>query len=270
MPELTIEEIKEISYHILKEVARFCEDNKITYFLACGTALGAIRHNGFIPWDDDIDIAMPREDYERFLRVYSSSKYKLCCIQNDSQYIYPFAKIIDPSTILIEKVEHPYRLGVYIDVFPIDGLPQDRKMLQKHLKRIEWDMRLISWKRISTEKKLNFSHKFIQSIAKVILFPIPISKLILRMDQDLKKYQYKSAKLVGHFVTRAVWGQDVKPKSIFNRPVKHRFVDADYNVPEDYDKYLKMEYGDYMKLPPEEKRVTHHDYIAYWAEEKRQ
>lgn len=267
MQELQLSEIKEISYNILKETAHFCEKNCLTYFLACGTALGAIRHNGFIPWDDDIDIAMPREDYEKFLSIYSSARYELRCIQKDANYLYPFAKIIDTQTVLIENVEHPCKLGVYIDIFPIDGLPKSKKERSKHMKRLAWDMRLISWKRISTKKKLDFQHKLIQKTMRVLLMSISIQRLIQRIDTNLKKYPYSSSDFVGHFVTKSIWGNDVKPRVIFEHPVKHQFMDSSFYVPGDYKRYLKLEYGDYMKLPPKEKQITHHDYVAYWKKE---
>lgn len=262
--ELKIEEIKKIAYKILKDVTDFCDENHLQYFLACGTALGAVRHNGFIPWDDDVDIAMPRPDYEVFLSTYRSNQFALYDARNNKNYPYAFAKVCDESTVLIEHIENPVQLGVYIDVFPIDGLPEEKVERERHLKRIEWDMRILSWKRISVKKKKDILHKAYEIVAKTLLLPVPISTLVNRLEQDVKKYSYESASYVGHFVTKAAWGRDEKPKRIFEEPIKHTFEQDEFWIPGDYDEYLTLEYGEYMKLPPIEKQVPCHDYEVYW------
>lgn len=261
--ELTIEEIKKIEYGILKDVKNFCEKNHIQYFLACGTALGAVRHNGFIPWDDDIDIAMPRPDYEEFLSKYSSEKYAIYDARVKRNYPYAFAKVCSEDTVLIEHIERPVPLGVYIDVFPIDGFPNNVKEQKRHLNLIEWDLRVLSWKRISPNKNKDILHKIYEGIAKILLLPISIEVLVKKLDRDVRKYPYQTSSYVGHFVSKAPWGSDVKPKEIFENAVKHIFEEDEFWIPGQYEEYLRLEYGDYMKLPPLEKRVTHHDYVAY-------
>lgn len=268
MKNLFTPELKEIALGILSEVADFCEKNDIRYYLVCGTALGAVRHNGFIPWDDDIDIGMPRPDYERFAQMYHSEAFPLYTNQRDKKYPYTFGKVCDSKTILIEKnIQKPYPMGVYIDIFPMDGLPDDPQKRKKHLSRVDWHLRVLSWKRISTQKKIGSIHKIIQCIAKLVLAPIPISTLIRRFEKSLKRYDYESGKYVGHLVTRSYWGKTEKPREIFEPYYKHPFEDCEFRVPRDYHQYLTLEYGSYMELPPKEKQVTHHGFDAYWKSE---
>ena len=266
MRELISSDLKKIEYEMLTEITDFCDQNSIRYFLACGTALGAVRHNGFIPWDDDVDIALPRPDYERFVDSYRSDRYEVIDSRFDKAYPYAFAKVSDKSTMLIENLAKPFPMGVYIDVFPIDGMPDDENERKRHLNRIDWDMRLLSWKRISKSRKVGAVHKLYQVIAKVMLAPFSISYFVKKLDKDVQHYSYEKSDHAGHLVTKAIWGKDAKPKELFEKAVKHKFETGEFYIPEDFDKYLTLEYGDYMKLPPKEKQFTRHDFVAYWKE----
>ena len=256
-------ELKSIELSILSEVASFCDNRHIQYILVCGTALGAVRHNGFIPWDDDIDIGMPRPDYERFLCEYSSENFFLKTAKADKYYPYAFAKVCDPKTILIENIDHPCDLGVYIDIFPLDGLPDSEAEQKDHLNRINWDLRVLSSKRISKSKKVGFLHKLIQIAAKMLLVFVPVSVLVGKLEKDVLRYSYETSNFVGHLTTVATWGTDVKPKCIFEHPVKHTFESEEFWIPGNYDEYLSLEYGDYMRIPPIEKQVAKHDFVVY-------
>lgn len=132
MKKITSKEMKSIELNILKDVAEFCDRNQLRYFLCGGTLLGAVRHHGFIPWDDDMDIAMPREDYKKFLMIYNQEKrkYRVSAIENNPNWHMPFARVENLNTVLFEKtLKKKYRkLHVFIDVFPIDGIPDDSKI----------------------------------------------------------------------------------------------------------------------------------------------
>ena len=123
MKKVSDSELKTIELEILREVAAFCDMHDVRYYLVCGTALGAVRHDGFIPWDDDIDLGLPRPDYERFLSLFRSEKYTVLDSRFDDRYPYAFAKVSDNATCLVENIAQPFPMGVYIDLFPIDGLP---------------------------------------------------------------------------------------------------------------------------------------------------
>lgn len=262
--EVTPEQVKAIAYSILTDVAEFCEQNGIQYSLACGTALGAIRHNGFIPWDDDVDICMPRADYERFLDMYASKQYALYDTRYQKNYPYAFAKVCDRNTVLIEHIEEPCKFGVYIDIFPIDGLPKSEALRKKHMKKLDWGFRLLAWKRMPRNMKLDIPHKLILLAAKSVLHIVPIRFLLRKLEYDVKRYSYTRSDYVGHLVSPAPWGVDVKPKRIFENPVRHVFEDREFFVPGNVDEYLTLEYGDYMQLPPKEKQVAKHDFVAYY------
>ncbi len=257
-------QIKMISYRILKDVADFCESHGIQYYLACGTALGAIRHGGFIPWDDDVDISMPRGDYERFLDMYQSERNVIFDTRYCKNYPYGFAKVCDRNTVVIEHIEEPCKFGVYVDIFPIDGLPNDAKLCRKHMKKLHWDFRVLAWKRMPRDKDLDIPHKIILVLAKSVLHIVPIRFLLRKLEYDVKKYSYTRSNYVGHLVSPSPWGSDIKPKRVFENPVRHRFEDREFFVPGQVDEYLRLEYVDYMQLPPEEKRVAKHDFVAYY------
>ena len=132
MKNIGLDELKRIQIAILDKVHAFCLENNIIYFLSCGSLLGAIRHGGYIPWDDDIDLFMPRESYERFISSYNEADNgtRVRTLFTDKRYYYSFAKVEDVNTILVEKLPEKMDIGVNIDIFPIDGVPNN-KMLRK-------------------------------------------------------------------------------------------------------------------------------------------
>lgn len=137
--QLSLEEIKQYSIEILKDIQNVCSRLNITYFLDSGSLLGAIRHNGFIPWDDDIDISMPRPDYEIFIKEYNNNcnpKFRVKSIEIDSKYWFPYAKVYDTTAILYENGINPFNLGLSVDVFPIDGYPDNLQEQKKHYKNV--------------------------------------------------------------------------------------------------------------------------------------
>ena len=125
MEELGIDKLKQIQLDMLKDIHTFCVEHEIRYSLAFGTLLGAVRHKGYIPWDDDIDIMMPREDYNRFIRSYGNQTYKIADMSVNPNYGLPFAKVEDVLTVIEENVEGESVFGVYIDVFPVDSIPDN-------------------------------------------------------------------------------------------------------------------------------------------------
>ena len=127
MKEISLNELRKIQIDILDKVHNFCIQNNITYFLSSGTLLGAIRHGGYIPWDDDIDLYMPRESYERFINIYKDDSHdtRVITLYNNKEYYYPFAKVEDTNSIVIENVPEKFNIGINIDIFPIDGVPNN-------------------------------------------------------------------------------------------------------------------------------------------------
>ncbi len=263
------EDFKKICTQILIEFKKICEKNNLTFFLGYGTALGAVRHGGFIPWDDDIDVIMPRPDYEKLIQIYNNEdeRYLLLCHEIDDSYFYPFAKLCDKSTILIEKhFANDKNMGIYIDIFPLDGNGNERKSAEKHLHKC-----------IKTQQKLNNAmakHFFrgnnnaIKEIMRYfryrIIKRIGSKHYYKKLDDLFKKYLLHDSL----YVSNNSWGttKELFEKDIFERSVDIEFEGNVFPIVENYDKYLSSLYGDYMKLPPKESQVSHHDIIVYYKE----
>lgn len=264
MKELGLEEIQKTELDILLHINEFCKENGICYYLDGGTCIGAIRHNGFIPWDDDIDIIMRRRDYNRFLECYSNqdnAQYKILTHTNNSTYYYTFAKIVNNKTLLVENNVAPIDgLGVYIDVFPCDSLPTSvfhRKCMQNAIRFYKF---LASTGMVSKEKYTNYGK--IKKLAYKLLCIYGWQRALDRIDTICNKAANKPAKYIFDVVGSTEIYRFV-PAYCFGLPTYTEFEGHLLPVPTDYDCYLRELYGDYMKLPPVEKRVAKHDYIAY-------
>lgn len=282
MHQIGIDELKSIELNILKDVAAFCDENGIRYYLCGGTLLGAIRHKGFIPWDDDIDIIMPRPDYIRFNTLYNKrgAFYRVNSLVNDPAWYSTFAEVEDTRTI---KKYRGFALdsnrGISIDVFPMDGAPE----IEAERKRF-WKINNIMT-RIATLSQQTFtvSHHFVDqdvrfSALRTILrtsikfMAIPFAKLFIpfhfnqrvterAMAYDVDQSTYIGVSTFPHYG----YGECVKGKP-FLRIKKRLFEGELYNTPDNYDEYLTNLYGDYMTPPPAKNQKPHHDFEAYWKE----
>ena len=263
-PNKTIgkDELKTIQLNILKDVHAFCELNHIKYFLTYGSLIGAIRHNGFIPWDDDIDIAMPRPDYIRFVNSYHSERYEVLSLANVPYFPLAYAKITDKRTSLLENFYHQYDFGVNIDLFPIDGLPDDISESHTHYNKLRNLRYLRLIKILKPSHAKSFPKKALLLFAKAILSFYPYSQIVKRTNKLLLKYNYDDCK----FVADMNFGNASRRihKSVFSSVEKHQFEDCLLNIPVGYDSYLRSIYGDYMKLPPIEQQKSNHYFNAHW------
>ena len=260
MRKLSLEECKKISLDILIDIADFCEKNNITYFLAVGTLLGAIRHGGFIPWDDDIDIMMPRPDYERFLKEYTGH-YRL--LKPEEGLLY-YAKAYDPDTVKYEA-DTDYRknkpIGVDIDIFPLDGVVNDERIIEKMYKR---ECLLETLLRLSNQP-IFLRKNPIKCINRIIPRLIGSKNIVKLIEKNAKTYDYESS----DYVIRWRWSPNgftgALPKSVFEK-ASGTFEGHKFCIPKGYDQFLTAFFGDYMTLPPEDKRVTH-DFDCYSLKE---
>ena len=266
MREITeIRELQEIELDILVYIDKVCREHGLKYFLAYGTLLGAIRHKGFIPWDDDIDILMPREDYEEFCTLLSHEKgrYRLLEWKRNKGYIYAFAKVVDTKTCLKEKaVVLKSRLGVYVDVFPYDGWKGKKQVARADfLGRIHnWKIRGFKSMRHNENRWKNIPRYFLWILLKALS-----QKNLLRLtERNARSLASAKPNRYGAFCC----GADTE-KCVFQREDVEKCIEAPFEghlfyIPEGYDHLLKNTYGDYMQLPPEDQRVSGHDYRAYW------
>lgn len=271
MKELTRREIQNGSLEILKKIDKICNDLNLEYFLAYGTLIGAIRHHGFIPWDDDVDIWMPRKEYQRFIDFCVNNPdelepYVLMSQYNKKDYPHGIGRLVDPRFTLDVKNEIPYGLGLFVDIYPLDGAGDTEKEYKKRKKvASRYSSLCFLSSRVSLEKGTT------RGLKKILLkFPAFIyAKLrgtryfLNKLEEISKEKSYENCKFIGCMV----WGTDgiraIFPKEWFEDWVTVEFEASYFRVPKDYEKILRRLYGDYMKLPPKEKQKGHHFYKAY-------
>lgn len=249
--------------NILKKVTSFCETNNLCYFLAYGTLLGAIRHKGYIPWDDDIDIFIPRKDYEKFVSTFRDNRIKVLDFRYDKEYLYPFSKATDSDTLLVEKSSliRCKGLGVNIDIFPLDNIPNS------FLKRKAFIAKNKLFRYVFVSKAVdNSNNKWYKKIVAFFINFFTKRQSLASVLSKWNKHMMKYANIDTKFVGCVAWGYG--KKEIVNRNVFYpmsiaSFEGLPFKIPGKYDFYLKKIYGNYMCFPPESERVTHHFFDAY-------
>lgn len=270
MRKITSKEIQKLELDILKEFKQFALKNDIQYFLCGGTLLGAIRHKGFIPWDDDIDIFVPRQSYDKIMTILQNNRflddektYKVY-FPLDENYIYPYIKVVNEKTIVYEKdIKRKYCLGVWVDVFPLDEWPdsieEQQKLLKNHSKYKFFNKIYVAG-HLST-----LSKKIIAAIGK-------IGYAILCFGKDNKYWVEKMLSQIqpyhSHLVGNLSWpnrDKDIFSKEIFKNSIECQFEDDTFPIPVGYKEYLTNMYGDYMQLPKEKDRVFH-DFEGYYLD----
>jgi lipopolysaccharide cholinephosphotransferase len=241
---------------------QFCEQNGINYYIVGGTLIGAVRHSGFIPWDDDIDIGMPREDYDRFLELadkfyeQTNRRYRISHTGNDEGYFYQFAKSYDTEATVTESFLKPFIRGTWVDIFPIDGTFKSLFLQKLQRKAIEWVQFFLFTKAGAYEPSKNMIKRKIRIfISKIFPVSIPALDSLIKALLTIKKFN--NSNYVGNLV--GYWGlKEVCRNSVFAGTIKLKFETIEANAPVGYDEYLRGIYGNYMELPPLEKRCSHH------------
>jgi lipopolysaccharide cholinephosphotransferase len=253
--------LAEIQNNILQNfytLHQFCERNGIRYYVIGGTLIGAVRHGGFIPWDDDVDIGMPRPDYEKFLEISDQfeGRYKICHAGNDKDYIYQFSKSCDTQTTVTEAIMKEFTCGVWVDIFPLDGTFTSQLLRKIHFNVVKMLVILCSIKSGAfPTPKNSIKRKIKWLIHKIIPISLSMFNLLITTVLTIKKFD--NADYIGNFV--GAWGyKEIFKKELFDKVIKHKFEKFQVNAPAGYDKYLKGIYGDYMIPPPPEKRNSHH------------
>lgn len=264
MKKLTTEEIKKIELDILISFDSFCKEYNIKYYLAGGTLLGAIRHKGFIPWDDDIDVCMLRKDYENMLTIMKEknnvlNENLLFASYETSDFYLPFSKIYDKTTYTVCS-DNPFHDGIWLDIFPIDYVYNESNF---YFKKIRFYRALLLAKLINfcDGPKLKY---YIKRILKVLLFLIPKKTLTKKLIKLAK-----GAKQPSNKVACQCWGygkKEIMPISIFNGYKEAKFENHYFSIIPDYDTYLTNLYGNYM-VPPKDNQRNNHGFDAYLKEE---
>lgn len=270
MKEIDIVELKKISLDILEKVHEFCVQNDIRYYLSYGTLIGAIRHKGYIPWDDDIDIIMPRPDYDRFISSFNGhySHLEVLSPELNPRFYMPYANVCDNRTYLDEGIDshNGIEMGIKIDIFPIDGVPADDDAFVKLTNRIN-RLRWMLWKKkqsvIETYKYCGFMGAIKQFVSSFMLLPFTYSGLQKRIRALATSYKYEESQNVDAIVFN-LNGDTRVPKYVLEESVLVDFEGRQFCAMKEFDYFLRSIYGDYMQLPPEEKRIAKHDFTAYW------
>lgn len=262
MDKETLRKVQLTQLEIAKEFKRICEENNLTYIMEGGTLLGAVRHKGFIPWDDDMDFSMPRKDYDRFFEIASKldTKYEPVRWDMTEHYPHPFGKFVKKGSIYKEeKMDASY--GIYIDIFPWDEYPDDKKEEKKYISKLMIYRALVRAKCGVRTYYANGKFIFGKWLKNV---PFILLKGFFKKSTLVNKYETLAQKYNGKFMEEltcqceTVPGSWNGPRSVFERRTDLIFEDTSFASPEDYDGFLKRGYGDYMKLPPVEKRGNQH------------
>ena len=262
-----LNEMQSMMLDMLKWFHQFCEKNNITYYVVGGTMLGAARHRGFIPWDDDIDVGIPRKDYNKLMENKEAffdgeERYLLESYKDGNEdYEYPYAKIYDTFTTLVENCRHHTQRGIYIDIFPLDGIGSSKDDAIKNYSPIQNRINILMTRTCEVRK----SRKLFKNIAIIASRLIPsflVSShgLIAKINEMCSARDFDTSEYVGNLVGN--WGlKEIMPRAFFGKPALYQFEDSQVYGPEDYDNYLKNVYNHWEQLPPIEKRKSQHDFL---------
>lgn len=254
MAEYNIRELQLRILGILKAVDTVCREHNLRYYIWAGTMIGAVRHKGFIPWDDDLDIAMPRPDYDRLIEhaaEWMPKSYEMVCAENDGVYPLPFAKIQDAGTTLIERMHLKYLGGVYLDVFPIDGVPGGAVARKLHFARYEYYKRVLYLLFRDPYKHGHGPSSWVPLLCRRMCTLAGVQQRISRL---LHSYSYDNCRLVADYDDGSKGAMD---KNILGTPVPYTFEDTEVMGVADYDTYLSNKYGDYMTIPKHSAQRQH-------------
>ena len=262
----TLKHLQKLELKILKEIDSICEKHNLKYYAYAGTGIGAVRHEGFIPWDDDIDIAMFRDDYEKLLKIFDTElgdEYYILNYHKHDEYYLPVTQVCLKGTEFRSRYLLPtsYKLGIFVDIFPIDYVPDSEIMRKIYFNKypIYFHLILNSIFNVKTPNKINsYIHSFIHRFLK---FYPGHKGIIKRFDKYLTRYNKKTHCVTCHVSRETVVANFGKygffDKNDFEPSRKVKFEDTEINIPKENDKILTQLYGEYMTLPPKEKRYNH-------------
>ncbi len=251
----------------LKWFHNFCLEHNLTYYVLGGTMLGAARHQGFIPWDDDVDVGMPVRDYLHFVELMQqrpTDKYLLESPANPGEgYWYPFAKLYDTSTTLIENTAAQIKRGIYIDVFPLEGMGDTPAQTRSNFRALAWRMNLLLARTAGIRQGRKWYKNLFVRIGRLLPnWLVNNTKLYAQIHHLTTQTDFDSKAYGGN--PSGAWRlKEIMPRAIYGKPTLYPFENMQVFGVEKADEYLTHMYGNWHQLPPKEKQKTHHDFIAF-------
>ena len=257
-----IREIQQMELGIMEYIHEVCQKIGVKYFLAYGSLIGAVRHKGFIPWDDDMDICMLREDYEKlqdYLIANPDERYEVMSYKNNLNYVYPFMKVQDNHTYLLEEdVRIDSNMGIYVDIFPVDGYENDANFKNKMTKLIKKrQLSCYTFKGITNTKSV--LNSLIRYISVIIFYFTNTNKYVAQIEELAKSRKVSDYEEVDYLIYKDM-NKPVWRREWLEQVTTGTFEGKKFTIPKKYHEILTSDYGDYMQLPPVEQRVSHHDF----------
>ena len=262
-----LKELHDVEFEMLLQLRRICKKYNLTYYLSGGTFLGAVRHNGFIPWDDDMDIALPREDYQKFLEVVNDElpeEMEVKSYSLDSDYHHPVARLMNHTVCVKNNSFRETRLEpAWIDIFPLDGMPDEKLACNIHKILLLWRKVMIGWANYKDLQDLKPNRPWYE---KVLMFIgttfkpgrfMRLTKQYEKLEKVLMKYPASKSKVYMNFNGIYRFNSIMNKDYYYGNGALYTFKGEQFTAPANYDAYLTKIYGDYMKLPPVDKRNTH-------------
>ena len=250
---------------ILLDFDKACRENDIGYSIVYGTLLGAVRHHGFIPWDDDIDVIVTRENYNKIKKIMNGElkeKHRFICVENEKRFSAPLAKIIDENTVL-KQIGHnsdKMDLGVYVDIFVLDNIPQDIRKREKAFKKSIMLQNIWSF-----AGNNNHNNGKLIYILRSIANRMPIArKIALYANRWAESLEGNTGLMASIMFGELDRSKEIMESCDIEDLAEYEFEGHSFLGVRDYDKYLTQWYGDYMKLPPEDQRISNHDTAVFW------
>ncbi len=231
-----------------------CKEHNLRYYLIAGTLLGAVRHKGFIPWDDDLDVGMPRADYELLIansKDWLPKQYEFICAENNPKYPFPFGKVQDANTTLIERRGFHYVGGVYMDIFPIDGVPEGKMAQKIHFAKYSFWTKVLYFTCRDPKKHKKGISSWVPAICRKLF---TVAKVQQSIRSILTYYDFDVSSYVAEYDDRPKWSMD---KRRIGAPRPILFEGHEVCGPEDPDFYLKQKYGNYMQIPKQQDQIQH-------------
>ena len=269
MAELSIREIQLSCFGVMKAFDAFCRENNLTYFLSGGTLLGAVRHKGFIPWDDDVDLMMPRADYQRMLTIpFPDENYGFFSLEAMPKYSRAWVRMTDRRTKLTNITRFTGdTMATYIDIFPIDGIPAGKWASKWYFARIRI---LDALCKCSKRNFLSPGERFsrLKKVLRVLLAPIGAHRFAVWMNRVARRYPFETSAYRGVTMVTHYGMREMMPAEVFDHAVDVEFEGLKMPAPVGYDTYLTKLYGDYMTPPPAHRQMSDHMSVYAKKEDK--